>query len=196
MLHGSQGFKIREKILFKIPLQEYTVISQNTHNIKLTFRGKDQKLQVSFNVDEDYLKLSLKCSNSDLNRCWINIAANSEEAIYGCGEQFSELNLRGKEVPLWVEEQGVGRGEPPITSDWYTTYHPQPTFVSSENYFCHCESSSYAKFNFTNPDFHELYIWSIPKEILLGKFKTAVEVISNLSRYLGRQPKLPDWVYE
>ncbi len=32
--------------------------------------------------------------------------------------------------------------------------------------------------------------------ILFGKFETALEVISNLSEFLGRQPKLPDWVYD
>ncbi|MFX0022815.1 MAG: alpha-glucosidase [Candidatus Hermodarchaeota archaeon] len=194
MHHGH--FKIREKLLKKSALENYELTHQSNDILELKLYGQKQELNVKIEIDNYNLKINFYCPNSKMNRFWIRILATKEEAIYGCGEQFSEVNLRGKDVPLWVEEQGVGRGDPPITGDWYTTYHPQPTFVSSENYFCHCESSSYAKFNFTNPDFHELYIWSIPERILFGKFETAVEVISNLSSYLGRQPKLPEWVYD
>jgi len=194
MHHGH--FKIREKLLFKDPLQNFQILSQSKNNLNLILVGNKQELKIILSVNKDYLKLNFKCSNPEVNRFWIRIPAKKEEAIYGCGEQFSELNLRGKEVPLWVEEQGVGRGDPPISGDWYTTYYPQPTFVSSKNYFCHCESSSYAKFDFSNNNFHELYLWSVPEAILFGKFETALEVISNLSGYLGRQPELPDWVFD
>jgi alpha-glucosidase len=193
MHHGH--FKIREKLLFRDPLQNYEISSQTENNLVLNFYSKEQELKITFKFNEDNLKLRFECSNPEINRFWMNIPASKQEAIYGCGEQFSELNLRGKEVPLWVEEQGVGRGDPPISGDWYTTYYPQPTFVSSENYFCHCESSSYAKFDFTNKDLHELHIWSVPEAITFGKFETALEVISNLSGYLGRQPELPNWVF-
>ncbi|MFW9820520.1 MAG: alpha-glucosidase [Candidatus Thorarchaeota archaeon] len=189
-------FKIREKLLRKISLEKYELLSQSNDIIELKLHDNEQELNVKIEIENDNLRINCSCSDSKINRFWLRIPAKKEEAIYGCGEQFSELNLRGKDVPLWVEEQGVGRGDPPITGDWYTTYYPQPSFVSSKNYFCHCEISSYAKFNFTNPDFHELYIWSIPEWILFGKFETALEVISNLSEYLGRQPKLPDWVYD
>ncbi len=194
MHHGH--FKIREKQVRKMVLKKYDLISQTTNTVELRFLGQEQELKVKIKIENNNLKIKFYCPNSEINRFWIRIAANKEEAIYGCGEQFSELNLRGKEVPLWVEEQGVGRGDPPISGDWYTTYYPQPTFVSSENYFCHCECSSYAKFAFINKEFHELYIWSVPEAILFGKFDTALEVISNLSEYLGRQPKLPDWVFD
>ncbi len=194
MHHGE--FKIREKILVQIPLLKFKIISNSKNNIIIEFYKENEKLIVTFVIKNSQLEMQFKCFNPEINRIWIRIPANSDEAIYGCGEQFSELNLRGKEVPLWVEEQGVGRGDPPITGDWYTTYYPQPTFISSENYFCHSENSCYAIFNFTQETFHELYIWSIPKFLVFGKYETAIETISNLSQFLGRQPKLPDWVFD
>ena len=192
--HGH--FKIREKETIEIPLKYFTVLSKDERKIIIKFNSEEENLKITFFVDHDHFKMRFDCPNPDINRFWIRIPADRNEAIYGCGEQFSEVNFRGKEVPLWVEEQGVGRGDPPITGDWYSTYHPQPTFVSSQNYFCHCENTSYAKFNFTEEDFHELYIWSVPEEIMIGKFDSTLETVSNLSKLLGIQPTLPDWVYD
>ena len=121
------------------------------------------------------MEIHFKASDSVLNRFWIRLCASATEHIYGCGEQFSVLNLKGKTVPLWVSESGVGRGKdadpilamsdisPEDRGDWYTTYYPQPTFVSSANYFYHIESSAYAEFDFSILESHQLHIWEIPK---------------------------------
>jgi len=187
--HGH--FKIKEKELTEIPLQNFELISDEKDKLEIDFKNSEyERLKLIILVENDNITLKFDCSNPDFNRFWMKIRATPNEAIYGLGEQFSEVNFRGKEVPLWVEEQGVGRGDPPITGDWYTTYHPQPTFVSSENYFCHCESSSYARFDFTNKNFHELYIWSVPEEIIIGKYESTLKTVSNLSKLLGLQPKL------
>ena len=192
--HGH--FKIKEKDLIEIQLREYEILSKEDSEIEIVFGTPENLLKTSFNILEDRLEIKFSFINRELNRFWIRLRANEGEAIYGCGEQFSEVNLRGKKVPLWVEEQGVGRGDPPISGDWYTTYFPQPTFVSSENYYFHSESSCYALFNFIHPNYHELYFWDIPDKIIIGKYQTALDTISHLSKYLGRQPKLPEWVYD
>ena len=192
--HGQ--FKIKEKEISEIPLMNFNILSNEKNNVIIEFSSKEVKLKIAFYVKSNHFKMRFDCPNLEINRFWMRIQADPNEAIYGCGEQFSEVNFRGKEVPLWVEEQGVGRGDPPITGDWYTTYHPQPTFVSSQNYFCHSDSTSYAKFNFTEDSFHELYIWSVPEEITIGKYDSTLETVSNLSKLLGIQPILPDWAYD
>jgi len=189
-------FKIKEKLQKEIPLVNYEIAFKNETEVILVFRSLNCKLKLLIKTLNEYLEIIPECLDPKINRFWISIQADPNEAIYGCGEQYSELNLRGKEVPLWVEEQGFGRGDPPATGDWYTTYYPQPTYVSSNNYFCHVETTSYAKFNFKNENFHELYIWHIPERILFGKYETALEVVSELSDYLGRQVELPDWAYD
>ena len=192
--HGH--FKIKEKDVIERELREYEILSQEDYDIEIKLGTKEDLLKLSCSIIDDLLEIRFSPKNTDINRFWLKIRANESEAIYGCGEQFSEVNLRGKKVPLWVEEQGVGRGDPPITGDWYTTYYPQPTFVSSENYFLHSESLCYAIFDFTHPDYHELYFWNIPDKIIIGKHQTALDTVSRLSKYLGRQPKLPEWVYD
>ena len=192
--HGH--FTIREKELTEIPLNNFNILSKKENELNLEFISDKEKMTVSFFVEDNLFKMHFNCPNQEINRFWMRIQAKPDEAIYGCGEQFSEVNFRGKEVPLWVEEQGVGRGDPPITGHWYSTYHPQPTYVSSENYFCHSESSSYARFNFIEENYHELYIWSVPREITIGKYDSTLETVSHLSKMLGIQPILPDWVYD
>jgi alpha-glucosidase len=39
----------------------------------------------------------------------MELVAEEAEYVYGGGEQFTYLNLRGRSYPIWVREQGVGR---------------------------------------------------------------------------------------
>ena len=200
------AFKVKGKVKKKVPLSHYDIVEYPDKNILLTLSAKDLSLSLSFITVNDKLIIIPKCAEKDINRFWIRFNATGEEAIYGCGEQFSELNLRGKNVPLWTEEQGIGRGDPKwltklfnllyLGGDWYSTYYPQPTFMSSNNYFCHVETSAYAEFNFTKRDIHELLIWNIPDEIIIGKYEDSLLTVGGLSETLGRQPELPEWAYD
>lgn len=200
------GWRIKEKLLERIDLKEFEVIDETEHKIVIAFQNSQLELKVSFFLAADKVEIIPEVNHSQYNRFWINLAASQEEAIYGCGEQFSEFNLRGKKVPLWVEEQGNCRGDPWLVTKvlnliylggaWYTTYYPQPTFLSTHNYFCHVESTSYAEFNFKNKNRHELYIWQIPEKIIIGKYQNLLTALSELSIFLGRQPELPEWTYD
>ena len=54
--------------------------------------------------------------NWKLNRVVLTYAAEEDEGFFGFGEQFSYLNLKGRRVPIMVQEQGLGRGDQPITA--------------------------------------------------------------------------------
>ncbi|MFX6330578.1 hypothetical protein ABTF76_20200, partial [Acinetobacter baumannii] len=43
------------------------------------------------------------------NRLWWRVPAQTEEHVWGCGEQMSYFDLRGRHFPLWTSEPGVGR---------------------------------------------------------------------------------------
>jgi hypothetical protein len=51
----------------------------------------------------------------EFNRVWLTYASDENERFYGFGEQFSHMNFKGKRVPILVQEQGIGRGDQPIT---------------------------------------------------------------------------------
>ncbi|UJF18435.1 alpha-glucosidase [Vibrio sp. SS-MA-C1-2] len=155
---------------------------------------------------EERLKVAFEAADKTFNRFWFRVAATEEEKVFGCGEQLTYFNLRGKNFPLWSSEPGVGRNKNSYVTwqadvhdkaggDYYNTNYPQPTFVSDKKYFCHLETTAYADFNFTNDGFHELQCWDIPQYLLLGSEETFVELMTNITDHFGRQPALPDWVY-
>ncbi len=199
--HAS--FKIKETKKEIIALKKFRFCGNTPKKVCINF---EDKLTVTFEEIDRRLHVSFSGYDSSLNRFIIRLNANTEERIYGCGEQYSVLNMRGRKVPLFVEEQGIGRGKDLITllaevfhgsgGKWSSTYFPQPTFISSENYFCHVETSANSTFNFKNEKYHELNIWDIPGKIIFDKCETAQNVISSMSGYLGRQLKLPEWTYD
>ena len=53
--------------------------------------------------------LVLSFSNTgaaNFNDMWLRIKAESSEMVFGLGEQYSYLNLRGRTYPVWTREQG------------------------------------------------------------------------------------------
>ncbi|MFP4362912.1 MAG: alpha-glucosidase [Spirochaetia bacterium] len=146
-------------------------------------------------------------NNEQVNRFFFRLYAHKDEHIYGCGEQFTYFDLKGNHFPLWTSEQGVGRNkgsyityladlEDSAGGDYYSTFFPQPTFVSSRKYYCHVETGAYSDFDFRHPEFHELQMWEIPEAIVLQTANSMKETVHKLTGFLGRQPELPDWIYD
>ena len=62
-------------------------------------------------------------------------------------------------------------------------------------YALHVETTAYSVFDFRNDDFHEIEVWAVPERIELFAAPTFIELVEQLSLRFGRQPRLPDWVY-
>ena len=186
-LHSS--FKINEDLKKKIKLSEFTILSELENQIIIEFIENDYSIVMEFYLQEDKLIITPKCEDKSINRFWLRINAAEDETILGCGEQFTNINHNGQKVPIWVEDAS------PQTRLKHT-YYPQPNFISSHKYFCHVESNNYAQFDFTKTDTHELYIWGIPEQIIIGKYESIIETVQSLNNYLGLQPKPANWIYE
>lgn len=154
------------------------------------------------------LRLKSEASATDAcNRYWFRLPAQPDEHVYGGGEQFSHFDLRGRRFPLWSSEQGVGRNkntritfEADINDrcggDYWWTFFPQPTMVSSRGYYVHADSPAYAAFDFREPSFHELEFWALPDSLTFGSEPSMLALVQDISALLGRQPPLPDWVHD
>lgn len=137
MFRGN--FSIKDKLNEKIALTDAT-ISQSPDGWLIHFNRGDAISAALHIATDEAGRLTLKLQNSDLthNRIWLHLAAQPEDHIYGCGEQFSYFDLRGKPFPLWTSEQGVGRNKNSYVTwqadckenaggDYYWTFFPQPT---------------------------------------------------------------------
>lgn len=205
MSHGN--FTIDKFYDSKVPLRKFSIIENMQNSLKVKFYDSEFYLTCLFKFTDDILIIDIIEHTNNANRLWINIPATESEEIFGCGEQYSYLNLRGKRVPLWVSEQGVGRNKRDLIThfanfkddaggDWYTTYFPQPTFVSSNNYFCIVDSYSYMEFDFSHGQYHHLEIHNIPKRILFGIKDTLIDTIKLLTKEIGTSHVFPDWIYD
>ena len=54
-------------------------------------------------------------SNSSYNQLRLTYGCERDEQVYGFGAQYSKFNMKGERVPLFLSEQGVGRGLEPLT---------------------------------------------------------------------------------
>ena len=201
------NFEITNEISEKIALSNFQIHEKQDELEIDFFRNGLLNMKVKIFVEENLLKIKFSSNEKHINRVWIRIKGNEKEHLYGCGEQFSYFDLKGKVVPLWVSEQGVGRNkktyetfmadvEDRAGGDQFTTFYPQPTFVSSNKYFLHVKDSSYMKFDFSKNEYHQLEVWNIPEEIVIGVGENYIELLKNLTDFFGRQPELPLWVYD
>lgn len=196
------NFKIEDYVTERRPLK----VSEITEKDKVLYVNFEDELLVCIKEKDDVCTLDFECKDSGINRFWFRVSADKEEKCYGCGEQMSYFNLRGRNFPLWTSEPGVGRDKTTYVTwrsdvenkaggDYYNTNFPEPTYISTKHYYLHVDSTAYADFNFKNETFHELQIWEVPKQIRIEAAPTFVKLLGKLTAFLGRQPKLPEWIY-
>ncbi len=198
------NYKIEDYLIERLPL---TYASVEENSIKFKLHGADEQSLIVMKVREENERLLIDFiqKNKKINRLWLRFFAEKDEKVYGCGEQMSYFNLRGRHFPLWTSEPGVGRDKTTYTTwladtrdraggDYYTTNYPEPTFISTRKYWCHVESTAYADFDFRHPDFHELQTWDIPQTVIVESASSYIELTKKLTEYIGRLPELPSWI--
>lgn len=196
------NFKIEDYLLERMPLR-VTGAEETDSGWTLDLEGR---LRIQVMIQGEFADLSFEQLDPSINRFWLRVCADAEESCYGCGEQMSYLNLRGRHFPLWTSEPGVGRDkttyitwrsdvENKAGGDYYNTNYPQPTYVSSRKYYLHADCTAYADFDFRNEAFHELQFWAVPNRIRMEAGDSWENLLYQLSEFFGRQPLLPDWIY-
>ncbi|GER51900.1 alpha-glucosidase-like [Striga asiatica] len=141
----------------------------------------------------------------DFNRICITYSSEKTERFYGFGEQFSYMDLKGKRVPIFVQEQGIGRGDQPITfaanlvsyrtaGDESTTYAPSPFYMTSKMRSLYLEGYDYSVFDLTKDDCVQIQVYGdmIEGRILFGK--SPAELIEHFTEAIGRPQQLPEWI--
>ncbi|XP_024975913.1 uncharacterized protein LOC112513784 [Cynara cardunculus var. scolymus] len=139
------------------------------------------------------------------NRICFTYSSEKNERFFGFGEQFSRMDFKGRKVPIFVQEQGIGRGDQPITfaanlvsyragGDWSTTYAPSPFYMTSKMKSLYLEGYDYSVFDLTQDDRVQIQIRGdcVEGRILYGSSPS--ELIEQFTESIGRPPELPDWI--
>ncbi|MGK5004327.1 alpha-glucosidase [Janthinobacterium sp. LB2P70] len=201
------NFEIEDYVEERNALRALTV-TQEDDAATLSFArhaGEAPQLVLAVQSQPHGVHLVVRYAAPGWNRLWLRLPAEQDEHVWGCGEQMSYFDLRGRHFPLWTSEPGVGRDksthltwQADVTSksggDYYHTNYPQPSFISSQRYCLHAETTAYADFDFRQPDFHELQFWAMPERLEFMLADTFVDLVGVVSQRFGRQPQLPAWL--
>ncbi len=160
-------------------------------------------------ISKTEISFDISFSETQLNRVWLTYSSKKEEGFYGFGEQFSHANLKGKKPFLFTEEQGIGRGDQPITAganllagaggNEYTTYAPIPHYISTENRSVFFDNAGFSSFDLSRDSEVGVHFWdfntekSLKATIWLGNHPK--ELVEAYTKKTGRFPVLPDWAY-
>ena len=138
------------------------------------------------------------------NRVYLTYASSPDERFFGFGTQYTYFDMKGRMVPIFIQEQGIGRGKQPITwaVDWkagaggtpYTSYASVPHYITSEMRSLFLENYEYLSFDLRKEDRVQIGVFSsrMRGQILSGE--TPAELIGQYTEYSGRMRPLPEWI--
>lgn len=208
------NFEVEDEVLTKVPLVQFEVADNSPDLITLHLQPAESDtvditlvVKVDLQADDSpsvLMHTEYSIDNNTFNRMWVRFSAEQDEQVWGGGEQYTYLNLRGHYFPIWTSEQGVGRDGGIIANisdldggaggHYYTTYWPQASFLSSRRYSIIISSYSYMVLNFTEEARHEVYIHSLLFDSTMVWGSSLLKTVQVVTTRLGPQPLLPDWI--
>lgn len=164
--------------------------------------------QITFTAAGPHLRFEARIESTkvEMNRTYLTLTSTPDEGFFGFGEQFTEFNLKGKEFPIFIQEQGVGRGAQPITAganitagaggDWFTTYIGVPQFITTNGRSLFLENYEVTWFDLRSDDRFTVSAFS---PTITGRIMQAddpLELLEGYTQYAGRMKPLPDWIHK
>ncbi len=214
-LFSNRGsYDITDRIVRECPVQTVDLQERSGAAVTLsgTLTGPDCASAYTLRFSEvsgNQLGFDLRITGTDpaINRVSLVYASRADEGFFGFGEQFTYLNQKGRRFPIIVQEQGIGRGEQPITGildllspgsagAWWTTYAVFPQYFTSLCRSLFLENTEITEFDMVRDDrvTIKLYGTRMKGRILNGD--TPLDLIREYTEYAGRMPPLPDWINE
>jgi len=209
--YGRGSFQFEDEILqscsdatFDVPTLEGASVSFSG-----SFGDCDLHFNLSFtSAGRAHLGFNLKLDGDEaFNRLSLSYASSKDEGFYGFGAQYNHLNLKGRRLPIWCQEQGHGRGLKPLSSvlnltegnsagDWSTTYTCVPYYLTNTRRSVMLENSEYLAFDFTEDESVEVSVFAgeLRGRVLYGA--SLLDIVETFTEYTGRMSPLPQWSQE
>jgi alpha-glucosidase len=212
------SFKFRHRDLVKLESTQITAARKTNFGLALEGLAFNRRRK---NAEKSTAKFSMEIEPSDdggfrvtvvvydrhYNRIRLALSGSREEQYFGGGAQFTHLNLTGKNVRIFSEEQGVGRGDRPlsfftsaigVSGDEFSTYAAVPYLIADRpgfkrGVFLECAEPLY--FDLRRPERPVLDVWSHEFTFRMWTAATPAELTTKYSAHVGRPPLLPDWAF-
>ncbi len=157
-------------------------------------------------VSEYQLHYRVLLENPQINRTYLSWAVKPAEHFFGFGTQYSSFDMRGRSLPVLVQEQGIGRGAQPLTfladlthgagGTWYHTYAPVPHFISSELRSLFSENKEYQVFHLPEGEKAQLEVFSSEAQGRIYAGESPAELLREHTGVVGRMRPLPRWTQQ
>lgn len=202
---GRGHFSIKNKVIERIPLVNFEIITNDDNTKKIRLFEGDLSLTMDIGIADGYLKCKLSATEGYSYR--FNFNAIKTEAIFGGGEQYRQLNMKGEQVTNFVSEHIVVK---PIVQQTVlrflpykekshkeiSTYSPMSTFVSSEKYAIRFKTNSYGVQDFTSDSFAVFTYDTCPEEFIYIVEENFIDVSKKLNLDIPNNQYLPDWCFD
>lgn len=164
---------------------------------------------IPVSTDEVRLELDLtggeSGGNMKLNQVFLRYDSDAEEGFFGFGEQFSHFNLKGHKPYIFSEEQGIGRGDQPITfganlmegagGNEYSTYAPMAVYLTSRGRAAYFANTGRGHFDLRADDHVEVMFQDKNLRASFYQAGDPMKLVEKITEKTGRMAPLPDWAY-
>lgn len=167
--------------------------------------GQSAGYVLLFTADQpNALHFDLRTDRADINRLYLTYGSPRDEHLMGFGVQYSFVDMKGRYLPIFVQEQGIGRGAQPITfganlqagagGEWHDSYAPVPYYLTSQRRAFFLWNYEYSAFDMRQPDRIQVQVFSgeMSGELLYGDSLNAL--VETYIGLIGRMPVLPEWI--
>jgi len=204
------SFHLKEKKIFDTHGQTVDFFQVSKKNIKISGKlfYKDLSVSYVFNikiVSSSEIKFNIDVQNKDFNSLVLLYGSSKDEALFGFGEQFSHVNMKGRSPYIFSEEQGIGRGDQPITfgadlmagagGNEYSTYMAIPFYISSMGRALFVDNSCYMNFNFKQKNISKIHLWDNKLSGTIWVSDKPLKLIEYFTKKTGRFAELPEWAF-
>lgn len=207
----SRGsFRIKDAVLVTCSDQTIAAARGNAGTFELTgtllCSGDAVPWKLTLREVDGMLSFTAGLDHPSYNRIGLVFSSTPDEGFFGFGEQFTYFDQKGRLLPIFVQEQGVGRGVQPLTAganltagaggDWHTTYIGVPHFISSRNRSLFLENYEYSEFDMRDAESIRIGVFAGQMSGRIIRGSSPAELITAYTRFAGRMRALPEWVGE
>lgn len=160
------------------------------------------RLRVTPHAEGELLRLDVEPLGMAPDGWRLQFDCNVHGDFLGFGEQYSYSSMKGRRVPIWSEENGLGRAEVPVPplGTLFSSYYAMPYFLDPGTGMGFVsDSSAYQVFSMCEDG---AGTWSVevwdrrPFALYVLRGPAPIDVVSQLTTITGRSAPLPDWGYD